>query len=85
MRYREYILDIPMELDARIGATLEKIQLMGLAPSEVTPRRFMESVLLLNGLAVVEADIKNRDMSSRLVWTSEEAEMASKQLKRMRV
>lgn len=74
MRFREYTLDIPVEIDERLKKALEAVKKRGLLPEATTEREFLLGTVLTNGLAMVEADLIKRDRSERRVLLSEEVE-----------
>ena len=78
MRFREYTLDIPTELDDRLKKALEEVKKRGLLPNHVTPREFLISTIFSNGLAMVEADLIKRDRSERSVLLPGEVEWPAK-------
>lgn len=67
MRFRRVSLDVPMELWERISSVLTEVQSLGLLPTTTTERDFLLATVCLNGLAVVEADLRSRKKVSQLV------------------
>lgn len=82
MRYRRLDLDMPMPLWDRLKAALEKAQDTNLIPVTATERDFLLATVVVNGLAMVESDLKNRERKDSLVLTPEEAVKEQKELRR---
>lgn len=81
-RYREVILDIPVEMYSRILKAQEKAIEQKLLDPKLSPREFI-LLVLANGVGMVEADQHARERQSSLVVTPQEAaEMAARMPKR---
>lgn len=72
MRYRRYSLDIPVDIDKRLKEALAEVKKRGLLPEATTERDFLLATVFTNGLAMVEADLKNRERATRSVLLPEE-------------
>jgi hypothetical protein len=68
-----------MELYHRAEKALGAIVEKGLLPPSTTPRDFILATVFVNGLAMVEADLHQRERQGSLVVTPQEAaEMAGR-------
>jgi hypothetical protein len=66
-RFRRYDIDIPAVLYARLKKALETAISRSLLPKATTERDFLIGTIFTNGLAMVEADLINKDRESRSV------------------
>lgn len=84
VRYRELILAVPMPVYERLlkvqTDTLEK----GLIPAQMSPREFA-MLCLANGVALAEADNRNRERQGALVVTPDEAKDMVERLKNAKI
>ena len=71
-RFRQITLEIPKVMYDRIEAVLAQVVEQKLLNDKVLPREFILGTILVNGLAMVEADLKNRERRSALVVTPQE-------------
>lgn len=82
MKLRQYILDVPQPINERVEAALKQAIERGLLPPHVGPADFLLGTVLLNGLAMVESDLKQRERNERRVLLPDEVETKwQKQLK----
>lgn len=72
MNFRRYDLDIPMPIDERLKKALATVIKRGLLPEKTTERDFLMNTIVVNGLAMVEADLIKKERSERSVLLPEE-------------
>lgn len=83
IRYRRLDLDIPRPVYDRLEKALGDVIQKGLLPAGTGVRDFILATVLVNGLALVESDLKQRERQTRLILSPDEAAQAQKELQRV--
>lgn len=82
IKARHLEIDIPMPLYERLEKALGDVIEKGLLPASTGTRDFIVSTVLVNGLALVEADLKKRERATNLILTPEQAAANWEQLRK---
>jgi len=69
----EYVILVPKAIAMRIKTCLTAATAAQLLPPSTTAREFIQNTLLANGLLLVEADLKQRERKTALIFSPEDS------------